>query len=100
MLHAVMMCLLVVFHHPGTAFVTDHQHAELYCAARIIMCCVECTSKLYADDYVNPDAEAEAVVSDLEGVLAHLEELKAAVETYKEYQVGSVYNLFPFTLWE
>jgi hypothetical protein len=43
-------------------------------------------------DYVNPDAEADAVVADLEGVLAHLEELKAAVETYKEYQVGFPYN--------
>jgi hypothetical protein len=32
---------------------------------------------------VNPDADAEQVVADLEGVLAHLEELKAACETYK-----------------
>lgn len=37
-------------------------------------------------DYINPDADPEVVVADLEGVLQHLNELQAACETYKEYQ--------------
>ena len=39
-----------------------------------------------AGDYVNPDADAEVVVADLESVLQHIQELSQACDTYKEYQ--------------
>ncbi len=38
-------------------------------------------------DYVNPDADAESVLVDLEGVLSQLRDLSTACDTYKEYQV-------------
>lgn len=37
----------------------------------------------HAGDYIDPDVDPESVVADLEGVLAHLEEIKSACETYK-----------------
>lgn len=40
-----------------------------------------------AGDYVNPDADAESVLADVEGVLSQLRDLSTACDTYKEYQV-------------
>ena len=35
---------------------------------------------------MDPDAEADVVVADLERVLQHITEVQATIETYKEYQ--------------
>ncbi len=43
-----------------------------------------------AGDYVNPDADAESVLADLEGVLSTLRNLSTACDTYKEYQVRAL----------
>ena len=37
----------------------------------------------YLGDFVDPDAEADIVVADLDRVLAHIAEVQATIETYK-----------------
>ncbi|KAG1661620.1 hypothetical protein FOA52_002850, partial [Chlamydomonas sp. UWO 241] len=44
------------------------------------------TASLLEGDYIDPDAEPETVVEDLEQVLAHVRELGGTAEQYKEYQ--------------
>ncbi len=38
---------------------------------------------LLPGDYIDPDVDPEVVVADLDGVLAHLQELRGACDTYK-----------------
>jgi hypothetical protein len=41
---------------------------------------------LLLGDFVDPDAEADLVVSELDGVLAHITEIQGTIEQYNEYQ--------------
>ena len=44
------------------------------------------TQSLQGGDYINPDADPDAVVADLDQVLANIHELSEACKTYQQYQ--------------
>ncbi|KAJ9534885.1 hypothetical protein QJQ45_029552, partial [Haematococcus lacustris] len=74
----------------GKEFIADNKHAQQDTLAENIKALneelVTLSFSLTQGDYINADADPEQVVADLDGVMTHIEELKAASETYKEYE--------------
>eukprot|EP00201_Polytomella_parva_P020499 CAMPEP_0175042260 /NCGR_PEP_ID=MMETSP0052_2-20121109/2450_1 /TAXON_ID=51329 ORGANISM="Polytomella parva, Strain SAG 63-3" /NCGR_SAMPLE_ID=MMETSP0052_2 /ASSEMBLY_ACC=CAM_ASM_000194 /LENGTH=3805 /DNA_ID=CAMNT_0016305023 /DNA_START=33 /DNA_END=11446 /DNA_ORIENTATION=+ len=74
----------------GKEFVADHKAHQMEQLSTNISNVNEELSNIIVSlqqgDYVNPDADADAVLADVESLLHHLRELNTACETYKEYQ--------------
>ncbi|KAG2451278.1 hypothetical protein HYH02_003884 [Chlamydomonas schloesseri] len=75
----------------GKEFMADHKEGQMESLATNIARTHEelaaINASLNKGDYVNPDADAESVLADLESVLSQLRDLSTACDTYKEYQM-------------
>ncbi|GLC47993.1 hypothetical protein PLESTB_000047400 [Pleodorina starrii] len=75
----------------GKEFMADHKFTQMEALAANITRTHEDLANIMASlnkgDYINPDADAETVLVDLEGVLSQLRDLSTACDTYKEYQM-------------
>ncbi|KAG2501733.1 hypothetical protein HYH03_000233 [Edaphochlamys debaryana] len=85
----------------GKEFMADHKEGQLEALANNIARTHEelaaINATLNKGDYINPDADAETVLSDLEGVLSQMRDLATACDTYKEYQALFEMEPDPFT---
>ncbi|KXZ55711.1 DHC8 protein [Gonium pectorale] len=74
----------------GKEFMADHKVTQMESLAANIARTHEELAGIMASlnkgDYINPDADAEGVLADLEAVLSQLRDLSTACDTYKEYQ--------------
>ncbi|KAF5838995.1 dynein heavy chain, N-terminal region 2-domain-containing protein [Dunaliella salina] len=74
----------------GKEFIADNKNSQMEALqsniASITQELRDITSSLYQGDNVNPDADPEATAADLEQLLQHVRELRAACDTFREYQ--------------
>jgi len=74
----------------GKEFIADNKNSQMEALqsniASITQELQEITSSLYQGDNVNPDADPEATAADLEQLLQHVRELRAACDTFRDYQ--------------
>ncbi len=71
---------------PGNAYEALEMGVRCFVCVLCVCVCVYvcvCVCVCHAGDFINPDADPEGVVADLDALVLHLDELKAACDTYK-----------------